>query len=316
MTELNATFPTSLEVNYFVTQQNGIVVSRVNIPPQCGSLITQLPEYIQRLRHILDSDLRRYTDLPIQDRLYVEDIDSFQKVRDVNPAMVRHLLTNGYLALSEDKVQTCLEQILEVPFHRKDWGGEINDLYTANVVVNGARRATAFLLKGPGIGSKVMEIADCGKRGDQIVRLFDTPADLFVVQYVGPIGDLLIKDVQGKVANLRAGGEGSKLLDHGRTGHGASSSRLWQAVRRGRWLCPGRKCTSVRKPPARMRGSLVMIGQEAENQRSALGGNVHPYERCAQSLRLHCVDPCLIMHDTARCFGRASRFPEMTISAG
>ena len=87
----------------------------------------------------------------------------------MNPAMVRHLVTNGYLASSEDEVQTALEQILEVPFHRKDWGGEINDLYTANVVVNGARRATAFLLKGPGIGKKVMEIADCGKRGDQIV---------------------------------------------------------------------------------------------------------------------------------------------------
>lgn len=212
VTQLNMTFPTSLEVNYFMTQQNGILVSKVNIPPECGALITQLPDYIERLRHILDSDLRRYTDLPVQDRLYVEDIDSFQKVRDVNPAMVRHLLTNGYLALCEDKVQTALEQILEVPFHRKDWGGEINDLYTANVVVNGARRATAFLLKGPGIGNKVMEIADCGKRGDQIVRLFETPADLFVVQYVGPIGDLLIKDVEGKVANLRAGGKGANFL--------------------------------------------------------------------------------------------------------
>jgi hypothetical protein len=67
-------------------------------------------------------------------------------------------------------------------------------------------------MKRPGIGNKVMEIADCGKRGDQIVRLFDTPADLFVVQYVGPIDDLLIKDVQGKVANLRAGGKGANLL--------------------------------------------------------------------------------------------------------
>jgi hypothetical protein len=188
------------------------LVSKANIPFDCGPLITLLPDYIERLRHILDSDLRHYTDLPIQDRLYVEDIDSFQKVRDVNPAMVRHLVTNGYLASSEDEVQTALEQILEVPFHRKDWGGEINDLYTANVVVNGARRATAFLLKGPGIGKKVMEIADCGKRGDQIVRLFDTPADLFVIQYVGPIADLLIKDVQGKAANLRARGRDGNFL--------------------------------------------------------------------------------------------------------
>ena len=105
-----------------------------------------------------------------------------------------------------------LEQIVEVPFHKQDWGGEINDLYTTNIVVNGTRRATAFLLKGPGIGKKVMEIADCGKRGDQIVRLFDTPADLFVIQYVGPIAELLIKDVQGKVANLRASGKDANFL--------------------------------------------------------------------------------------------------------
>ncbi len=142
----------------------------------------------------------------------MEDIDSFAKVRDVNPSMVAPFLNKGSLDMSEDKVQLALEQILDVPFHRKDWGGEINDLYTANVIVNGARRATAFLLKGPGIGRKAMEIADCGKRGDQLVRLFTTPADLYVVQYVGPISDLLIKDVEGKVAVAKAGGKDSHFL--------------------------------------------------------------------------------------------------------
>jgi len=209
---LKMTFPTGLEFNYFITQKNGIIESYANIPSQCGRLIQLLPEYIQRVRHILDTDLHRYTDLPIRERLHVEDIDSFQKVRDVNPAMVRDWLTAGFLDRSEDQVQMALEQILEVPFHRKDWPGEINDLYTANLVVNGTRRATAFLLKGPGIGRKVMEITACGKRGDQIVRLFDTPADLFVVQYVGPIDDLLIKDVHGKVANQRASGRQANLL--------------------------------------------------------------------------------------------------------
>lgn len=115
-------------------------------------------------------------------------------------------LSNGFLAWSEDRVQLALEQILGVSFHRRDWGGEINDLYTANVVVSGARRASAFLLKGPGIGKKELTIADCGKNGDQIVRLFTTPAELFVVQYVGPVGDMVIKDVQGKVTELRARG--------------------------------------------------------------------------------------------------------------
>ena len=109
-------------------------------------------------------------------------------------------------------MQLALEQILGVPFHKKDWGGEVNDLYTANVMVNGNRRATGFLLKGPGIGRKEMTIADCGKNGDQIVRLFATPADLFVVQYVGPIADMLVRDVQGKVAELRAQGKVAHFL--------------------------------------------------------------------------------------------------------
>ena len=79
-------------------------------------------------------------------------------------------------------------------------------------MVNGIRHPTGFLLKGPGIGKKEMTIADCGKNGDQIVRLFTTPADLFVVQYVGPIADMLVRDVQGKVAELRAQGREAHFL--------------------------------------------------------------------------------------------------------
>jgi hypothetical protein len=44
------------------------------------------------------------------------------------------------------------------------------------------------------------------------VRLFSTPADLFVVQYVGPISDMLITDVQGKIAAMRAQGSNTNFL--------------------------------------------------------------------------------------------------------
>jgi len=80
------------------------------------------------------------------------------------------------------------------------------------VVVNGTRRATGFLLKGPGIGKKEMTIADCGKNGDQLIRLFTTPADLFVVQYVGPISEMVVKDVQGKTAELRGKGKSVNFM--------------------------------------------------------------------------------------------------------
>jgi hypothetical protein len=89
--------------------------------------------------------------------LYVEDIDSFAKVRDVNPDIVAGLLTSGgFFSASEERVQIGLEKILKESFHKKDWPGEYNDLYTSNVVVNGTRRATAFLLKGNGIQVQTM----------------------------------------------------------------------------------------------------------------------------------------------------------------
>jgi hypothetical protein len=209
--ELLRIFPTELEHNLFLNPQIPLgTVSSEDYEFQ--GMIQNFKCFIRGLETIRQTSLATYTDLPIQDRLYVEDIDSFQKVRDVNPAMVTDFLKNGFLNLSEDQVQLALEQILGVSFHKKDWPGEINDLYTANVVVNGTRRATAFLLKGPGIGKKEMTIADCGKNGDQLVRLFGTPADLFVVQYVGPIADLLVKDVQGKIAELRAQGKAAHFL--------------------------------------------------------------------------------------------------------
>lgn len=57
-----------------------------------------------------------------------------------------------------------------------------------------------------------MTIADCGKNGDQLVRLFTAPADLFVVQHVGPIAEMLVKDVEGKVGALRANGKDVHFL--------------------------------------------------------------------------------------------------------
>lgn len=202
LTELDGIFPTELERNQFLNPE--IPFGAVSGDYKYQSMVRRAEYFVKGLQTIRQNSLKEYTDLPVTDRLYIEDVDSFQKGRDVNPAMVTAFLSNGYLNWSEDKVQVALEQILGVSFHKKDWGGELNDLYTANVVVNGMRRATAFLLKGPGIGKKEMTIADCGTNGDQLVRLFGTPADLFVVQYVGPIADLLIKDVQGKTAEVRA----------------------------------------------------------------------------------------------------------------
>ncbi len=207
---LTSIFPTELERNLFLNPE--IPFGAVSGDYNYQSMVRSFKHFIRGLETIRQRSLSQYTDLPMQDRLYVEDIDSFQKVRDVNPAMVARFLKNGFLSWTEDQVQIALEQILGVSFHKKDWGGEANDLYTANVIVNSSPRATGFLLKGPGIGKKEMVIADCGKNGDQLVRLFTTPAVLFVVQYVGPISEMIVTDVQGKVTALKSEGKTTLFL--------------------------------------------------------------------------------------------------------
>jgi hypothetical protein len=204
---LDSTFPTELEIHQFRNPPSSLRMIETTIDEAYQILSHRLNDLIGALTKIRAESLHLYTDLPAGIRLYVEDIDSFRNVRDVNPEAASDLLVNGYWDIAEDFVQLTLEQILDVPFHKKDWGGEYNDLYTANVIINGRRTASAFMLKGNGLKKKTMEIKDCGKNGDQLVRLFESPAQLYVVQFVGNISEAVIKDVEGKVNEKRAHGK-------------------------------------------------------------------------------------------------------------
>jgi hypothetical protein len=147
-----------------------------------------------------------------KDRLHVEDVDSFAKVRDVHPRMIAGFLKDGYLDQAEDAIQRALESVLGVSFHKKDWGGEGNDLYTSNVLVNGARIPTAFMLKGKGQRSRTMEVKHCRKNGGQVIRLFQSPAYLFVIQFVGNISEAVIQHAQSEVAQLKLQGKETHFL--------------------------------------------------------------------------------------------------------
>lgn len=202
VTALDSIFPTPLEAYTFMNPD--IPLGAVSGDYNWGSLVRRFTYFIRGLDKIRQISISEYTDLPLKARLYIEDIDSFRKVRDINPATVSDLLQRGYIDRSEDSIQLALEQILNVPLHKKDWGGELNDLYTANVVLNGARTETAFLLKGNVLRRATLEISDCGTNGDQLVRLFRSPARLFIVQFVGNISESVISDVETKVQALRA----------------------------------------------------------------------------------------------------------------
>lgn len=109
--------------------------------------------------------------------LTVDEIDSFRRVRSISnsePEIGDEL--------SEAEFKRGLQKILGEDGRFKDWGGEISDLFTTQFRVGGTRRPTALALKGPGTKGKLTP-GKMGKNGDQIQRLFEAPAEVFLVQY-------------------------------------------------------------------------------------------------------------------------------------
>jgi len=207
---LEGIFPNKLEINNFLRSQpkglRHVTADKVETVTT-KRLGARLMDLIDNLEMIRTSSLPSYLDLPVNTRLYVEDIDSFARVRDVNPAQVKHLLDSyGKMTLGEEKIKQGLEKILNEKLSKEDWGGKDDDLYASKVLVNNARITTAFLIKGQTARYSVLQLKHCGKKGDQIVSLFQSPADLFVVQFAGNISESVIKEVEEKVNQKRAQG--------------------------------------------------------------------------------------------------------------
>lgn len=112
-----------------------------------------------------------------------EKIREFTKIEDVsfdklNADKVIKLMGT----IPEAKIKENFAKLLSENDVQKDWGGETSDLFTSHIHVNNERLSAAFLFKGPS-KHHPMKIADLGKNGDQIVRLFEEPADLFIIQH-------------------------------------------------------------------------------------------------------------------------------------
>ena len=95
----------------------------------------------------------------------------------------------------EQAVKELLCSLLSEHSVPSDWGGEESDVLSANLMIDGRRHTGAFLLKGP---SKFhpMKPTDLGKNGDQIYRLFNIPAQVYVVQHCHNIGAAVRKQAE------------------------------------------------------------------------------------------------------------------------
>lgn len=135
---------------------------------------------------------------PRIESLSVDDVTEFKKVKSVK--IVPDQLTP--LQLPEVAVKKGVVKLLGEQLDPKDWGGELNDVFTTRATVQGKRRRAAFVLKGPGTKGPLVP-KKLGKNGDQAQRLFSSPAQVFFVQYEGEIKESVV-DLMARLATAKA----------------------------------------------------------------------------------------------------------------
>jgi hypothetical protein len=129
--------------------------------------------------------------------VYVDDVKEFQKVKSVKniPA------TMTPPRLPEAVVKKGIIKLLGEKLDPKDWGGEPNDIFTI-LTLDGKRKRAAFALKGPATKGPLVP-GKMGKNGDQIQRLFASPAQVFFVQYEEEIKESVV-DLMARLATAKA----------------------------------------------------------------------------------------------------------------
>jgi len=155
-------------------------------------------------------------------RVTVDDIESFSRVRQVQSEEKR-------VEMYESEVKNLFRDILSEKGKFQDWGGETGDLYSTRIRLLGRRRAVVFGLKGRGT-TGILTPKKMGKNGDQIQRLFKSPADVFLVQYNGQIDPSVIEQME-TFATVNSISQ-AKTVFHGVI-DGQDTDRLFLAYSRG-----------------------------------------------------------------------------------
>lgn len=120
-------------------------------------------------------------------QITIDDIDAFAKAKKVKASRLG--------PTSEKKIKDAFAKLLGDGGIFKDWGGEKSDLYTDKGKVRGKRRPVAIAFKGKGTKGKLVP-AKMGRNGDQVGRLFDEPAEAFLIVYCGQIDSSIVSQMK------------------------------------------------------------------------------------------------------------------------
>jgi hypothetical protein len=114
------------------------------------------------------------------EEVHAEDFKGFKRIVGRRP------VAKPVKPLPEERIKKGFKTLLHESGKTGDWGGEQNDIFT-RTIVKGSRRSVAMALKGPATKGTLVP-AKMGKNGDQVERLFTSPADVYMVQFHGTIG--------------------------------------------------------------------------------------------------------------------------------
>lgn len=117
----------------------------------------------------------------------IDKIDSFSKAQKQKKS--------GNGQFYEKDVKEVFKEAIGENGKFIDWGGETDDLYTTRLKLKGKRVSAAFGLKGKGTKG-ILTPKKMGKNGDQIQRLFKSPAEAFFVQYNEQISESVIDQMK------------------------------------------------------------------------------------------------------------------------
>lgn len=133
-------------------------------------------------------------------RVYPQSIDAFAQIAQRPRPTPADLAAIGNMP--EADVKQAFADIVGEPFVSKDWGGEKSDLVTSHLTIGGEPTSAAFIFKGPSVPGP-LHPANMGKRGDQLIRAFDEPVDLIVVQHCNKIETSVVKNAEGLAYDAR-----------------------------------------------------------------------------------------------------------------
>lgn len=165
------------------------IIDAVNNPKKIETLPTKRRPQVIIKNQIEVRDVRIPTKAFNVRRITADDIENFTLIQGIAGD------NNLPKDLSETAFKNGIQAVIGEPGNFKDWGGEKSDLFTTRLRINGKNLAAAFAFKGPGVPGK-LTIKKMGVNADQGPRLFQEPADVFIVQHWREIDPQVIELIE------------------------------------------------------------------------------------------------------------------------